>query len=187
MDKTSWRFGSVQRSGIRTSGSAGASLVDIAVAVAIMAVIAAIAVPLVGSALTSYQARSAATNVAGSISTTRYRAIAAGYPYQLVYTAATSTYVIQSDPTMTGNFANIPANDGNGPGPFLLSGSSVAARLSQDTILSFNPSGSVRSTIGGVTTACASTPPNPCTLTVTYRNTVETISVTGLGNINVTP
>jgi Tfp pilus assembly protein FimT len=168
--------------------SRGFSLLELTVIVAVSLIGTAIAVPVVGSAVRSYKARSAALNVAGAISTTRYRAIAAGYPYQLVFSAANSNYVIQSDPNTTTNFANIPAQDGNGPGPFLLSGSSVAAKLGQDTILSFNPSGSVRSTINGVTAACTSAAAtNPCVLALTYNNLTETISVTGLGNVNVNP
>ena len=167
--------------------SHGFSILELTVIVAVTLIGTAIAVPIVGSAVNSYKARSAALNVAGAISTTRYRAIAAGYPYQVVFSAANSNYVIQSDPTTSGNFANIAANDGNGPGPFLLSGSSVAAKLGQDTVVSFNPSGSVRSTIAGVTAACTAAATNPCVLTLTFNNTTETISVTGLGNVNVNP
>ncbi len=154
-------------------------MIEITVVVAIAVIIGAIAVPVISSALTSYQSRSAASSLAGAIQSTRYRAIAAGYPYQIVFSAANSNYLIQSDPNATGTFANVQAPEN--PGPFSLTGSSVAATLPGDVTLSFSPSGSVRATTGGTTFNC------PCGLALTFKNVVENITVTQYGTISINP
>jgi Tfp pilus assembly protein FimT len=161
--------------------SSGVSMLELIVVVAITALTSVIAVPIIGSAMNSYQTRSAASSAASAVQSTRYRAIAAGYPYQVAYSAANSNYLIQSDPNATGAFNNIPSTENNGPGPFSLSGSSVQAKLVQDITLGFSPSGAVRGTTGGVTSNC------PCTFTVTYKGTVETITVSLYGNVSITP
>lgn len=173
------REGPAARRGLKPSS--GVSMLELIVVVAITALTSAIAVPVIGSAVNSYQMRSAASSAASAIQSTRYRAIAAGYPYQVAYSAANSNYLIQSDPNATGAFTNIPATENNGPGPFSLTGSSVQAKLSQDVTIGFSPSGSVRGTAAGVTSNC------PCAFTITYKGKVETITVSLYGNVTITP
>jgi Tfp pilus assembly protein FimT len=138
------------------------------VTIAIMLIMAAMAVPLLQSAMRDSKLRSSVASVTGAIQYTRYRAIAAGYPYAIVFNKANSTYQIQSDPNLTGTFTNVG-------GTVPLSGSSTVVALGQDTTLQFHPGGVVQATTGATT------------LTLTYGGKTESITVSRYGNINVTP
>jgi Tfp pilus assembly protein FimT len=146
-------------------------MLELCVAMAIVAVMTAIALPVVKSSLNAYKVSSAVASVTNAVQTTRYRAISTGYPFQVIFTAATSTYQIQSDPTDTGNFANV----GN---PIVFT--PVLNMMNQTTTLTFRPGGAVASPqalANGITP-----------MTLTYSNaTPELISVSAYGRINVTP
>lgn len=137
----------------------------------IVVVMTAIAVPVVMSSLNAYKLSSAVSSVTGAVQTTRYRAIQTGYPFQIVFTTATSRYQILSDPTDTGAFANV----GN---PVVFS--AVPNMLNQNTTLTLRPGGAVQSPQA---LANGNTP-----MTLTYSNAIpELITVSAYGRINVTP
>jgi len=137
----------------------------------IVGVMTAISIPVVKSSLNAYKVSSAVASVTNAVQSTRYRAIATGYPFQVVFTAATSSYQIQSDPTDTGAFANV----GN---PIVFT--AAPNMMNQNTTLTFRPGGAVASPQA---LANGSTP-----MTLTYSNaTPELISVSAYGRINVTP
>lgn len=149
----------------------GFSLLELVVVVGIILVMTAIALPVVQSSLNAYKVSTAVAAVNNAVQTTRYRAIQVGYPFQVVFTRATSTYQIQSDPTDTGNFANV----GN---PIVFT--TVPNMMNQNTTLTFRPGGAVASPQA---LANGSTP-----MTLTYLNvTPELITVSAYGRINVTP
>jgi hypothetical protein len=141
-----------------------------------MAVMSAIAVPVVQSALSSYTLRTTVASVSGAIQSVRYRAIANGYPFAVVFNRSNSTYQVQSDPTDTGAFANVGQ-----PVPI----TSTKNLLGLNTTLVFRP--------GGMVQCPACTPAQVDAagnwlITVTYgKNPVETIAVSPYGRINVTP
>ncbi len=146
-------------------------MLELCVAMGIVAVMTAIALPVVKSSLNAYKVSTAVASVTNAVQTTRYRAISTGYPFQVIFTKATSTYQIQSDPTDTGAFANV----GN---PIVFT--PVANMINQNTTLTFRPGGAVASPQA---LANGSTP-----MTLTYSNaTPELISVSAYGRINVTP
>jgi prepilin-type N-terminal cleavage/methylation domain-containing protein len=158
----------------RSSHVRGFTLLEMVLVVAIVVVATAIAIPLVTNVLAVYRMRSAVSSVTGLIQSARYQAISSGYAYQIVLNKAASTYQVQSDPNRTGTFTNycIPAA-ANCPVP--LSSSGIVAVLGADTTLQFRPSGIVSAIVGSTT------------LTLTYGNKVETITVSSYGNIKVTP
>lgn len=149
----------------------GFTLLELCVAMGIAVVMTAISIPVIKSSLNSYKVSTAVASVTNAVQTTRYRSISTGYPFQVIFTKATSSYQIQSDPTDTGAFANV----GN---PIVFT--SVPNMMNQNTTLTFRPGGAVTSPQA---LANGSTP-----MTLTYSNaTPELISVSAYGRINVTP
>jgi prepilin-type N-terminal cleavage/methylation domain-containing protein len=144
----------------------GFTLIEILITMAIAMVLTAISIPLVTNAYSSYRLTAAVSSISGAIQTTRYQAISAGYPFQVVFSKANSTYQVQSDPTRTGAFSNV-AN----AVPF---GTQQMA-LGANTTIQCHPSGLITASVGSTT------------LTLTYSNKQETITVSSYGNIKVTP
>jgi prepilin-type N-terminal cleavage/methylation domain-containing protein len=144
----------------------GYSLVELIVAMLILMILAALAVPQVGSVVNYYRLQGAVASATWAVQSTRYQALMAGYPYQVVFTKATSQYQIQDLPTGATTYANV--------GPAIpLSGSTIA--LNQDTTLRFSPNGSV------------SAPTGALTFTITYHGSTKNITVSTYGNVKVTP
>jgi hypothetical protein len=164
---------------------------ELLLVVAITLIVVAMAAPLVANTVKSYQLKSAAASATGVFKATRYRAIAEGYPMQVVVTAATGTYQIQADTTLNaaglfdGNFVNVGTAEP-------LSGSGLAPTLGADITLYFSPSGKVwlvtapgpPPTLSSCSTVAV---PPPCQVVMTYSSRTETITVSAYGNIDVTP
>lgn len=175
-------------------GKRGFTMVELLVVVAIVMVVIIIAVPLANTVLKTYQLRGAVASATSAVKSTRYQAIAQGYPMQIVITKATATYQLQADPTKNaaglfdGAFVNVGQVEP-------LSGTGVTPTLGANLTLYFSPSGKVWSsaTSNGVTTltSCgAVAAPPPCQIVMTYgtgTNNTETVTVSAYGNIDVTP
>jgi prepilin-type N-terminal cleavage/methylation domain-containing protein len=147
----------------------GFSMIESVVTVAIIMILLAAVVPIVQASVRIYQLRAAVAGVRSSIQAARYRAIADGYPYQLVLNAAAGTAQLQSNP----NFAVTPATYANVGAATPLGGTSVAAALSADTTLQFRPGGLVIPVVGG----------NAFTISMYGSN--KTFTVSTYGNVNV--
>lgn len=78
--------------GIGPSG--GFSLVEVIMAIAIIGIICAIAIPFFGGFIDNRDLRNAARDLAGDVFEYKERAMAENRPYQIVYNAATSSYRI---------------------------------------------------------------------------------------------
>jgi len=143
----------------------GFTLVEVIITVVIGLILTLIAIPLINNAYQSYRINAAISAVTGAIQTSRYQAISAGYPFQVVFSKANSNYQVQSDQNRTAVFTNV----GN-PVPL-----STAAVLGQDTTLQFHPGGLITATVGSTT------------LTLSSHNKTETITVSAYGNITVQP
>lgn len=150
--------------------SRGYSLMEILVTVSIILVTTVIAIPLVQSASTAYQVRSAVNAVTSTIQATRYQAISNGYPFRIAMTKSSSTFQVWN--STCGYTSPCWAKVGSA---VPLSGSSVAATLSQDTTLDFRGGGAVVASTGALN------------FTLTYKGVVETITVSAYGNISVSP
>src|SRR4029077_8154386 len=122
--------------------SRGYSMIEIALVLAIGLILAAMAVPQMGSTLNMYRLQGAVASSTWAVQSVRYQALMAGYPYQVVFSSSAGTYQIQNLPAGAASFANVGT-------PVPLSGSAVT--LNQDTTLKFSPNGSVTATTGSLT------------------------------------
>jgi prepilin-type N-terminal cleavage/methylation domain-containing protein len=161
----------------RGQSARGFTLIEMMIVVLIAMIMAAMAVPLINTGMTTFRVRGAATAVAGAIQATRYQAIFNGYPFRLVIDRTAKTYQVQSDQNRAGVFVNycLPAAASC---PVALMGSGTNVALGADTTFTFSPGGTVQSTTAasGVTT-----------MVLTYSGKTETITVSSYGNIKVTP
>jgi hypothetical protein len=161
-------------------------MMELVVVLFIVLLTTVIAFPLVQNVTKSMQLSSSTANVTGMIRSTRFAALAKGYPYQLVLNGATiQTLNDLTDPTgADGNFTAV----GN---PVPLSGSSAAPTLGANITLQFSPSGAVKlvSVANSKTTItpCGNIPTPPavatCSVSLTIGNLTKTIAVTTYGNI----
>lgn len=129
-------------------------------------ILTAMAVPHVTSIQNQYRLQDAVSSATWAIQSTRYQALMAGYPYQVVLTAATETYQIQNLPPGATTYANVGT-------AIPISGSNVS--LNQDTTLQFQPNGAISATKGALN------------FTLSYNGNTKSITVSNYGNISVTP
>jgi len=74
--------------------AAGFSLIELLIVIAIGLVLTGIAIPITINAMRSYRLTAAVSAATAAIQSNRYAAIMNGYPYQLVFTQATSSYQV---------------------------------------------------------------------------------------------
>jgi len=147
--------------------STGFTLIELMVAVGVLTIMAAAAVPVVQSTVAFMQLQAAATSVVGAIQGTRYQAISCGYKYQVAFTSSSGSYQLLNDPTSSGTFTNVGVAV-----PFVSSSASVT--LAANTTVQLSPSGSVSFITG-------SSP-----LVLTYKGKTATITVSNYGSVHVT-
>jgi len=181
----------------RSRRQEGFSLIEMVIVMAIILILSAVAIPMVTAAVNAYRLRSATNAVTGLIKTTRFQAMSAGYPYQIIFTEATSSYQLQQDTLINpntgqydGNYVNVTSTGSSGT----ISGTSANVTFNTDLTLQFSPSGAVKYVTGNgvaanlAATSCSNGNGANCTLTLSYSRTPnETIVVTGYGNVTVTP
>ena len=144
----------------------GYSLVELIMGLLIGTILTAMAIPQVTAIQNGYRLSGAVSSSTWAIQSTRYQALMAGYPYQVVFSKSAGTYQIQNLPTGAATYANVGT-------AVPLSGSNVS--LNQDTTLQFQPNGAITATTGALI------------FTLTYNGTTKTITVSNYGNISVTP
>jgi Tfp pilus assembly protein FimT len=144
----------------------GFSTVELFLVVIIGTILTAITIPQVNSIMNQYRLQSAVASSTWAIQSTRYQALMAGYPYQVVFKQSTGSYQIQNLIPGATTYANVGT-------AVPLSGSAVT--LNQDTTFLFKPNGSVTAATGGLN------------FTLTYHGATESITVSNYGNISVTP
>ena len=141
-------------------------MVEVIFAILVSIILAAIAVPGVGSVVNYYHLQGAVASATWAVQSTRYQALMAGYPYQVVFSKTNRNYQIQDLPTGAISYANIGT-------AVPLSGQTIS--LNQDTTFRFSPNGSVSAPTGGLT------------FTITFKGSTKTITVSTYGNVKVTP
>jgi Tfp pilus assembly protein FimT len=154
-------------------------MLELLVVIAIASILAAMAIPGFVNTLRIYRMRSAVSSVTGAISSTRYQAIFHGCKTQVVFTASSYSYQLQSEQPAYGGQACLTAFANVGSAVPLM-GKGMA--LNQNVTLTFTPGGGVGSTPAM----------NPIQMVLSYpgfTSTVpsETIQVSNYGNITVTP
>jgi type II secretory pathway pseudopilin PulG len=153
----------------------GFTLIELMFVCLIGLTLTAMAIPLVNNVVSNFRLRGAISSVTGAIQSTRYQAIFQGCPYQVVFTAATSSYQIQNQCPIGGAFVNVcTAPTVSCPVP--LSGSGIPVTLNADITMTFSPGGKITSAT------------SPMVMVVTYGGKPpENITVSSYGSINVTP
>jgi len=144
----------------------GFSTVELFLVMIIRTILTAITIPQVNSIMNQYRLQSAVASSTWAIQSTRYQALMAGYPYQVVFKQSTGAYQIQNLVPGATSYANVGT-------AVPLSGSPVT--LSQDTTFLFKPNGSVTATTGTLN------------FTLTYHGATKSVTVSNYGNISVTP
>jgi Tfp pilus assembly protein FimT len=157
----------------RNQDEHGVGLIEIIVVVAIIMVFVAISVPAVRSTLRSYHLNSAVTAVTGAIQSARYRTIMYGCSHNIAFLQTTTTYQVANQalagapPVCAAAFTNVGG---------LVSWSGTGdVTMTPSTTLQFRPNGTVFATTGTLQ------------FTMTNGTIIKTITVSGVGNINVTP
>jgi len=150
--------------------TAGFSLLELTMTLAVGLILAALAVPTVKSSIQYFRVRSAVTSVTGAIQSTRYRAIFDGCPYNITLNNSGNTLQVASETAGGNSCATIFTKVGTAV-PF----GSTAVKLNQSVTLQFKPSGVVQATSGS------------STFTLSYGSAKKTVMVSNYGNINVTP
>lgn len=148
----------------RYANARGFSMVELLLVVAVGLILTGIAVPQVKSGMYRYRLNGAVASATWAIQSTRYQALMAGYPYQVVFTKATNEYQIQDLPTGSASYANVGS-------AVPLSGS--ATSLNQDTTLQFKPNGFVSATTGTLN------------FTISYQGLCQQVTVTNYANITL--
>ena len=141
----------------------GYTMIEIVMAMLVGLILTAIAIPQVKSGMYSYRLDSAVAMAKWAIQSTRFQALKDGYPYQVVFTAATKSYQIQNLPSGT-TYQNVGTSVPLAGWPMT---------VSQDTTINFKPNGMVTATVGSNV------------FTITYQGTTKTITVSNYGNVTV--
>jgi type IV fimbrial biogenesis protein FimT len=147
------------------NASAGFTLMEMLITVAILMVLTAFGVPSVLSTIDTFKLNAAANAATWAIQTTRYQALMKGYPYQLTFSTANNTYQVSSEPGGTASFSNLGS---------AISISSSPVVISANAQLQFKGNGSVSSIVAGSQT-----------FTITYKNRTKTIAVSNYGSVTV--
>ncbi len=140
----------------------GYTMIEIVMAMLVGLILTSMAIPQVKSGMYSYRLNSAVAMSKWAIQSTRFQALAKGYPYQVVFTAATNTYQIQDLPTGAGSYANVGTS---------IPLASWPMTFNQNTTINFQPNGFVTETVGSNV------------FTITYQGTTATITVSNYGNV----
>jgi len=146
-----------------TNRSRGYSLVEIIMAMLIGSVLTAVAIPSVQSGIYNYRINSAVAMAKWAIQSTRFQALAKGYPYQVVFTASSASYQIQNLPSGT-TYQNVGT---------AIPLASWPMTFSQNTTINFLPNGFVSATVGSNA------------FTITYKGVTATVTVSNYGNVTV--
>jgi prepilin-type N-terminal cleavage/methylation domain-containing protein len=145
----------------------GFSLLEVLFVLVIIGIVSAIALPMTKNFLKSYHLSAGVKAISGAIQSTRYLAIMNGYHFNLTLDPSSLSYQIASKPPGATSFTNV-----KNPIPWSATND---VSMTPSTTLEFYPGGTVVATTGSLT------------FTVTNGTNTETVTVSGVGNINVSP
>jgi Tfp pilus assembly protein FimT len=145
----------------------GFTTLELAFTVAVAMILTTISVPMTKSALKTYHLNSAVSAISGAIQSTRYQAISHGYHYNISFDPGSQSYQLAAKVPPATAFSNVGTAV-----PWCPSGD---VTISPSTTLEFFPGGMVSATTGSMT------------FSVSNGTTTKTITVSGVGNVSVTP
>lgn len=143
----------------------GYTTIEIVMAMLIVLILSAFAVPQVKSMVYDYRLQGAIASCTWAIQSTRYQALEQGYNYQVAFSSSGGSYQIQNEQPPATTYSNVGT-------AVPLSGSGIT--VSADTTLQFKPNGAVTATTGALN------------FTVGYKGTTKKIAVSTYGNVTVT-
>ena len=171
-----WGVWNTTRRGLRSASikpsRRGFSLVEMVVALAIILIMMAVALPFLFGNRRSYHLTQASTAASGAIQATRYQAIMTGCSYNITFTVGLTTYQVQNQPlsgtppACSGTWSNLGAAT-----PW---STTADVTMSPTTTLQFDPNGTVSVTSGS------------SSLVFSNGFTTNTVIVSGVGNVKVT-
>jgi Tfp pilus assembly protein FimT len=140
----------------------GFTLVEVIFACLIGVILTAMAIPQIRSSLNAYRLNSAVAMAKWGIQSTRFQALSKGYPFQVVFTAASNSYQVQSAPNGT-TYSNVGT---------VIPLAAWPMTFSADTTVNFKANGFVSSSPGN-------------NFTVKYQGVTASITVSNYGNVSV--
>lgn len=140
-------------------------MIEVIMALLIVFVLAAMAIPQVKSMVYTYRLQGAVASCTWAIQSTRYQALQQGYPYQVAFSSTANTYQLQSQAPPATSFSNVGS---------AVPISGVTVTMNQNTTLQFKPNGAVTATTGALN------------FTLTYQGKTATVAVSNYGNVSVT-
>jgi type IV pilus assembly protein PilA len=152
---------------VKRRATAGFTLIEMLVVIAIVGVLAAMAIPAFMNSMNSYRLSGAVAATAGAIQSTRFQAIMQGYPYQLVFTSSTASYQVSNKVPPATSFSAV--------------GSAIPIARQGDVTLNVTTMTYTFSPNGTATSAPAGT-----NLQISNGVSSNTITVSGVGNVSVT-
>jgi len=147
--------------------ASGFTLLELAMVVAIGMIATTISVPMTKTALKAYHLNAAVSAVTGAIQSTRYQAISHGYHYNITFNPASQSYQVGSKVPPAAAFSNV--------GTAIPWSPTGDVTMSPSTTIEFFPGGTVTATTGSMS------------FPVSNGTTTKTITVSGVGNVSVTP
>lgn len=165
----------------------GFTRLELLVAVAIISVVSAMALPMVLTVTANSKLRTAMLSASGAIQSVRYQSISTGMPYQITFNHSTGAYLVSAcsncaaslyTPTSAFTYAavgqSVPFSTGTSTNP------TAGALLSADQTFYFRPGGAVQWVADG-TTSCTS----PLSMTFTYQGVSKTMTVECYGKVTL--
>jgi prepilin-type N-terminal cleavage/methylation domain-containing protein len=162
MSPTYEHTGSPQSGRSSRRNQRGFTLVEVIFACLIGVILTAMAIPQIKSSLNAYRLNSAVAMAKWGIQSTRFQALSKGYPYQVVFTAASASYQVQNLPSGS-TYQNVGT---------AIPLASWPMTFSADTTINFKANGFV-----------SSTPSN--NFTIQYQGVTASITVSNYGNVTV--
>lgn len=156
--------------------SAGFSLVEMVLVVALSMVMAAMAIPAMRSAAATYQLDSAADSASGAIQGARYQAIMHGYPYQVNFNSANNQFQLLSEVPPATTFSTVGGSVPISAQNVTMNLGTAGTGFTGHLILQFSPNGSV---------TVASGQAMPATFTIAYNGTTKHFTVANYGTISI--
>lgn len=153
------------------SASAGLSLPELVIGMAIAAILTAMSVPVVNSTMSRMRMNSAVSSISTAISKARYQAIRNSDIYTLAISIPQNTYVVTDVSTNVANTA-VPL-----PNIVAINGGTSAV-----ITYTLCPNG----TVYGAGGSCTNNTNAPPALTVTYSQLQTNINVSTVGNVTTT-
>jgi prepilin-type N-terminal cleavage/methylation domain-containing protein len=140
----------------------GFSMIELLMVCMVGTILTAMAIPQIKSSLYAYRLNSAVAMAKWGIQSTRFQALSKGYPYQVVFTAASTSYQVQNLPSGT-TYQSVGTAIPLAAWPMT---------FSADTTINFKANGFV-----------SSTPSN--NFTIQYQGVTASITVSNYGNVTV--